>query len=92
MKHTPHEKVRHVAGKISGDGQVSALCFDPPGPIRLAVASWVSQAKRANCEKCLAILKARGVDIETHSVFNIDIDEKLAKEIDTPIANTEIPT
>lgn len=72
MHKYPHEKVRHLAGKINAAGQVSALCFDPPKPIRLAVASWVAQGKHASCKKCLAILKERGIDPETFSVFGAD--------------------
>ena len=69
MHRYSHEKVRHLGGKINEAGQVSALCSDPPRAIRLSVASWVAQAKHVSCKKCLAILKARGVDLTTYSVF-----------------------
>jgi hypothetical protein len=69
MHRYPHEKLRHLVGKINSWGQVSALCSDPPKPIRLATSGWVMQAKYVTCKKCLAILKERGVDIDTYSVF-----------------------
>jgi hypothetical protein len=51
-----------MAGKINEAGQVSALCSDPPKPIRLAVAGWVLQAKYVTCKKCLKRLKG-GTDV-----------------------------
>lgn len=65
----PHEKVRHFPGKINNAGEVSALCSDPPRPLRLAVAGWVAQAKHVSCQKCVRILKARGVDMATYHCF-----------------------
>src|SRR5258708_724565 len=56
MHRYPHEKVRHFAGKINEAGQVSALCFDPPKPIRLAVASWVLKAEHVTCKKCKKLI------------------------------------
>src|SRR5260221_488820 len=56
MHRYPHEKVRHFAGKINEAGQVSALCFDPPRPIRLAVASWVLKAEYVTCKKCKKLI------------------------------------
>ena len=51
-----HEKVRHFASKVNDVGQVSALCFDPPKPIRLSVATWVLQAQHVTCRKCRKLL------------------------------------
>ena len=65
-----HEKVRHLAGKINEAGEVSALCSDPPRRIRLQVAGWVALAKYVSCKKCLEILRKRGVDLATYSVFD----------------------
>lgn len=59
MDRYPHEKVRHMAGKINEAGQVSALCSDPPRPIRLSVAGWVMQERFVSCKKCLKLLAAK---------------------------------
>ena len=55
----PREMTYHFASKINPDGDVSALCFDPPRAINLKRASWTMRENAVTCAKCRALLKAR---------------------------------
>lgn len=50
-------KIYHMADKINEQGEVSALCYKRPRVINLKRGqSWVFEAERATCKKCLAII------------------------------------
>jgi hypothetical protein len=49
----------HMAGKINAKGQVSAICFDPPRAIKLAVASWTLLDRFVTCKKCKKLIETR---------------------------------
>ena len=50
------EKIRHMAGKISQEGHISALCFKSPRPVNLKIASWTIRSEAVTCSRCLALL------------------------------------
>jgi hypothetical protein len=52
----PKPKRYHYAAKIRSDGQVSALCFDPPHAIDLRRASWTNRREAVTCPRCLDLL------------------------------------
>jgi hypothetical protein len=52
-------KLYHKAGMINDKGPVSALCFDPPRPIRLGRQCWTLDDSAVTCTKCLKILEDR---------------------------------
>ena len=56
----PKPRVRHKADKIREDGAVSALCFSQPRAIDMKRATWTTSDDAVTCEKCTAILRARG--------------------------------
>lgn len=55
-------KKQHWAAKISGNGDVSALCFVRPRAINLRLASWTNRKEAVTCSKCLKILKTNPKD------------------------------
>lgn len=57
MSH-PHQTIYHMGGKVSPEGNVSALCYDPPRAIDLKKESWVLRPRAVTCQKCKAIMKA----------------------------------
>lgn len=48
-------KVYHKAAKIAANGNVSALCSDPPRKINLKRALWTLRWEAVTCKKCLAL-------------------------------------
>ena len=50
-------KKYHFAAKTTANGDVSALCFDPPRKINLRRELWTLTKSAVTCKKCLSILK-----------------------------------
>lgn len=59
----PEVKVIHKAALINEDGEVSALCYKRPRRIDLRRSTWTIRDHAVTCENCIAVLKARGVDV-----------------------------
>jgi len=49
-------KKYHMACKFTEDGEVSALCFDPPRAINLKRELWTIRKEAVTCKKCKALL------------------------------------
>jgi len=53
------EKIIHRAGQVSQVGDVSAVCYKRPRPIRLALETWTIVDNQVTCEKCLRAMLER---------------------------------
>lgn len=51
-------KKYHMADKMTGDGRVSALCFQTPRAINLRNALWTLRKDAVTCAGCLRRLRA----------------------------------
>ena len=47
-----HGRIYHMAGKIRGDGAVSAICYTKPMAINLRLASWTNRPEAVTCPRC----------------------------------------
>ena len=52
-------KTIHMAGKVRGDGAMSAACYRTPRPIDLAVSAWTLRADAVTCPKCRRVLDGK---------------------------------
>lgn len=50
----------HMAAKVSPDGGVSALCFNPPHRIDLNRATWTLLPSAVTCGRCRKLLATDG--------------------------------
>ena len=55
----PRKRVYHMADKMDGNGNVSAMCFKSPRPINLNVAWWTTAPEAVTCSKCKRAMRGK---------------------------------
>lgn len=60
-EHHSTSKTVHMAGKVRGDGAISAACYRTPKPINLAISTWTIRPEAVTCPKCRRVLDGKRV-------------------------------
>jgi hypothetical protein len=54
----PKRRKVHKAAKINENGDVSALCFEPPRAINMKTQTWTLTDRFVTCGHCRSMLRA----------------------------------
>lgn len=52
-------KTVHLAGRVRGDGAISAACYRTPKPIDLAISTWTIRPDAVTCPKCRRVIDGK---------------------------------